>query len=164
MRIPLNAQQLKKLLWVAFTLNLAAIFILSAQPAEVSTSESDLFVAVPMDIVKYVRPEKISDGSAYLLIQFLVRKTAHVIEFAALAFWTSALLALYQVRFPYLGAGVFTSLYAASDELHQLFVPGREGKVTDWMFDSFGAVIGALLVFFILRHAKAKDWTVADGT
>jgi VanZ family protein len=37
---------------------------------------------------------------------------------------------------------VFCVLYAISDEVHQLFVPGRGAQVTDVMIDSFGAFVG----------------------
>jgi VanZ family protein len=42
-------------------------------------------------------------------------------------------------------------LYAASDEFHQLFVPGRSGEVKDVLIDSAGAVTGALLFYLALR-------------
>ncbi|WP_243096886.1 VanZ family protein [Thermohalobacter berrensis] len=37
---------------------------------------------------------------------------------------------------------VFCILYAISDEVHQLFVPGRDAQITDVMIDSAGAFIG----------------------
>ena len=43
-------------------------------------------------------------------------------------------------------------LYAASDELHQRFVPGRSGRVTDVLIDS----IGILVSLFILRLFTKK--------
>ena len=52
----------------------------------------------------------------------------------------------------------FCILYAASDEFHQLFVPGRAGLVTDVCIDSAGALLGILLFLvalqLILRPAK----------
>ncbi|MBQ2251230.1 MAG: VanZ family protein, partial [Lachnospiraceae bacterium] len=43
-------------------------------------------------------------------------------------------------------AFVMTALYAATDEIHQLFVPGRAGRVTDVLIDCIGvAVITYLL-------------------
>ena len=33
-------------------------------------------------------------------------------------------------------------LYAISDEVHQLFVPGRGGQVKDIVIDSAGAIVG----------------------
>lgn len=45
------------------------------------------------------------------------------------------------------------SVYAATDEFHQLFVPDRHGEVRDWAIDSLGAMAAAivLLVYAELR-------------
>lgn len=40
--------------------------------------------------------------------------------------------------------------YAATDEFHQLFVPGRSGQIKDVLLDSCGACVGVLLVLFAL--------------
>lgn len=45
----------------------------------------------------------------------------------------------------------FCILYAASDEFHQLFVPGRAGLITDVCIDSAGALLGILLFLGALR-------------
>jgi VanZ family protein len=39
---------------------------------------------------------------------------------------------------------VVASAYAATDEVHQLFVPLREASWTDWVADDVGATIGAI--------------------
>ena len=51
----------------------------------------------------------------------------------------------------------FCALYAATDEIHQLFVPGRGGQIRDVLIDSSGALIGLLFVFALyaaLKHRK----------
>ncbi|MCK9594821.1 MAG: VanZ family protein [Candidatus Omnitrophica bacterium] len=40
---------------------------------------------------------------------------------------------------------VFSGLYAVSDELHQLFVPGRECSVFDLFIDLTGSFLGSLI-------------------
>lgn len=50
-------------------------------------------------------------------------------------------------------------LYAASDEIHQLFVPGRSGEVRDVMIDFSGAALGialSTLVFLLICRIKKK--------
>lgn len=37
----------------------------------------------------------------------------------------------------------FASAYGASDEVHQMFTPGRTPEVLDWVADTVGAAIGA---------------------
>lgn len=46
------------------------------------------------------------------------------------------------------------TLYAATDEFHQLFVPGRAGLFTDVLIDATGAAIGLLLAGSIVALAK----------
>ena len=36
-------------------------------------------------------------------------------------------------------------LYAASDEIHQIFVPGRSCRVMDILLDSFGSISGIII-------------------
>ena len=51
------------------------------------------------------------------------------------------------------------SLYGVTDELHQYFVPGRACDPADWLVDTCGAVLGAMLLkalasFFVARTKK----------
>lgn len=45
-------------------------------------------------------------------------------------------------------AAALASVYAATDELHQLFTPGRIADVRDWLADTAGAVLAAGGVMF----------------
>jgi VanZ family protein len=47
------------------------------------------------------------------------------------------------VRCAFLLAVALASLYGASDEFHQSFVPGRTADVLDWVADTLGAALGA---------------------
>ena len=49
-----------------------------------------------------------------------------------------------------------TFLYACSDEVHQLFVPGRSGQVSDVLLDTIGASIGVGLYYLLFRK-KLKE-------
>jgi VanZ family protein len=49
---------------------------------------------------------------------------------------------------PKLTAGIIAALYAASDEIHQRFVPGRWAKFSDWAVDVVGIVGALLLIHF----------------
>ena len=76
-------------------------------------------------------------------LHFLVRKAAHATEYMILAFvlvwWLSALLPWKRAWPITLALGV---LFAIVDELHQLFVPGRAGQITDVLIDSCGILCG----------------------
>jgi len=53
-----------------------------------------------------------------------------------------------------------TSAYGASDEWHQLFTPGRQSGLDDWMADTLGGAMG--IAMFVLvprtRFMTRKSW------
>jgi VanZ family protein len=69
----------------------------------------------------------------------LLRKLAHAAEYAVLG----ALL-LRALRRP-LPAFALAVLYAVTDEVHQTFVPGREGAPLDVVVDAAGAAVGVVV-------------------
>ena len=54
----------------------------------------------------------------------------------------------------FLWAILFTFIYAVSDELHQIFVPGRDPSISDVLLDSIGISISGL--FYFLRHKNTR--------
>jgi VanZ family protein len=48
-------------------------------------------------------------------------------------------------------------VYGALDELHQLFIPGRDGSASDWAFDSLGIAVGLLMGSWLMG-SKAAKW------
>jgi VanZ family protein len=50
-----------------------------------------------------------------------------------------------------------TSIYAATDEWHQLFVPLRTSDVHDWMADTSGAALAILLYGLIRLYVGRVD-------
>lgn len=47
-------------------------------------------------------------------------------------------------------------IYAASDEFHQSFVPGRNADVADWLADSFGAALGSLAILSRVKPQRSQ--------
>ena len=84
-------------------------------------------------------------------IQLLVRKCAHVMEYAIL----SALL-LRALRQHLLAARsvafVLAALYAVLDEFHQSFVPSRTGSPWDVVTDIAGAILGLMIYVRMTRR------------
>ena len=93
-------------------------------------------------------------------LDFLLKKTAHLVEYAILAVFLHRGM-LEQLRYPekssklrhtWPWAIVLSILYAVTDEYHQTLVSGREGKVQDVFIDSLGATVGALSHHFKTKH------------
>src|SRR5262245_49173054 len=72
-------------------------------------------------------------------------KALHGVEYAGLGFLLCRALKGERVgsHASLAFAIVIASAYAASDELHQLFVPERQADILDWVADMFGAGCGA---------------------
>ena len=54
---------------------------------------------------------------------------------------------------------ILTSLYAVTDEVHQIFVEGRSCELRDWAIDTAGALIGTigfLTIYAIIKKAVQK--------
>jgi VanZ family protein len=80
----------------------------------------------------------------------VLRKIAHFCEYAVLGL---LLMRATRREGAALGLGV---LYAASDELHQHFVPGRQAAVRDVAVDAAGVLAGILLARTILSWWSAR--------
>lgn len=80
--------------------------------------------------------------------RYPIRKMAHATEYAILGMLMSGAVYAYGVcgkkvvRY----AWILATIYAATDEFHQLFVPGRSGQFRDVLLDSTGAAVGILIL------------------
>lgn len=119
---------------------MAVIFWFSSRTANESTNQSNVFVEWLENLF----------GKNEIWI-FIVRKSAHCLEFTGLSLLLC--FALYFTRnkssIPF--AVGLTSLYAVTDEIHQIFVEGRSCELRDWVIDTVGAVIGALGFLVLYR-------------
>ena len=66
---------------------------------------------------------------------FIIKKTAHVTEYAIL-FWLT-----YRANKSFKYSLIICLLFALSDEWHQTITPGREGTLRDVGFDSLGTLL-----------------------
>lgn len=83
-----------------------------------------------------------------------IRKLAHMSEYACLAI--TAMWAFMGVKKRYIFVFVFCVVYAITDEIHQLYVPGRAGSPVDVMIDTVGVAIG-LLVYWVAVRLRRKS-------
>ena len=51
---------------------------------------------------------------------------------------------------------LIVGVYAALDEIHQLFIPGRDCQFLDWVADFTGATVAVLLVGLIIKYTSPK--------
>ncbi len=143
----------KILPWAAVILWMALIFLFSAQVAEQS---DQLSTGITEKIVKAV--EKVFPGLGLITesMNHVLRKNAHFLVYLVLGALTVNALCSSGVRgFKGIAAALIVCvLYAVSDEIHQLFVPGRSGQLTDVLIDSAGAAVGSFAVGIVRRKPQ----------
>lgn len=132
-------------LWAATALWLAVIWLFSAQPGVESEGTSGRLVQLLLD---WLSPR--ADGRVFATLEYLLRKTAHMSEYAVLACLFVLALRVSHIPHPVHFAFTLSMLTAILDECHQLFVPGRSGQVGDVVIDMIGACAG-LFVFCLIR-------------
>ena len=140
---------------------MSLIFAFSADDAtESAIKSSDLSYKIAQIFVDDFEDMIEEEQKAILEeISFPLRKTAHFCIFSALSVITFFNLYFFEkltIRFKYGVSFIFASLYAASDEIHQKFVPGRSCEFCDWFIDSCGVAVGLLLCFILLYFWQRK--------
>ena len=123
---------------------MAFIFIQSALPGSVSGMESGLLASFLQRLF----------GDSFTIHPGVLRKAAHFIEYTVLGIclMTNVLdrrasRAEKPRSLPLSAAAAWLAgaLYAGTDELHQLLVPGRSGSFRDVCLDAAGVLAGVLL-------------------
>jgi VanZ family protein len=126
--------------WSLLITWMIVICVMSNEPAKISDSQSigvlDLFSKMGININVFFGD----------LANFVVRKCAHFIEYMILALFVLNVLKLYfNMKQVIVITVTFVFLYACSDEIHQLFVPGREGAIRDVIIDTCGGITLVLI-------------------
>ena len=135
------------------------IFMMSQQNADVSTETSlRAGTLVAELVVPGYRDWPAGEQRALAMrIDYPVRKLAHASEYTVLGIlYSLSVLSVTVVpkrRRLLCTALPLGVLYAASDEFHQLFVPGRAGRVSDVLIDSSGVLLGIAIVSLFM-HIK----------
>lgn len=151
-----------KLIFTTLTiLWMLVIFLYSAKTADESTEQS-LAVGMRVGSIIHADFETWSDTAKVEFAQIIdkpIRKMAHMAEYAilgALLMWT-VMSWRESTRKSWLIAWLLAVVYACTDEVHQLFVPGRYGSVIDVGIDSVGALIGVLVGSVVWNFIVAKN-------
>ncbi|MGM0899201.1 MAG: VanZ family protein [Bacillota bacterium] len=135
------------LAWLWPVLWMVLIFTLSHQPAGVSGGISSEIARQLADAINSVV------ALDFEMFHTMFRKSAHFFAYLVLG-----LLLVNALRKSGIGinrailwAFIGSALYAASDEAHQLFIPGRSGELRDVLIDSIGAATGLFFYWLIVR-------------
>lgn len=152
---------MKKLFVLVLAGWMLLIIWFSAQPAEQSKFVSGMVVKALVNMVTVLSPGAHSAKEQQILIlqlHNLVRKVAHAVNFFVLGCLTYQAIRLnLRVRKEgWLVAGAIASctMFAALDEFHQLYVPGRSCELLDVLIDSVSALVGIFVCWYITKRGR----------
>ncbi len=138
----------KIILWLAVIGMSMVIFGFSSGTGEQSAGLSEkITYSIIEHIEKIVEIDDLQRKNMFQAIHIFVRKGAHFSEFAVLGILSFLLVKSYGFsrKICTLSALLYCLIFAVCDEVHQLFVDGRAGRIIDVCIDFAGSVLGALL-------------------
>lgn len=142
----------KRLFFLSLTiLWVSLIFGFSLQTGEVS---GDLSGSVLEAFLRLFMPGVLENPKQLELFHLIIRKCAHFTEFMILGVLSRMSLQYMSVSYKTVIGTSFCVLVATLDEILQLFVNGRAGRMLDVLIDGFGAIVGILLVYFIVSRVR----------
>jgi VanZ family protein len=140
--------------WLPIVLWFALIFIASGD-----TKSSQRSSRIIGPLMHWLFPE-MSEDTIEVVVLF-ARKCAHLTVFGILAllYWRAFRKPVKNDTRPWSwvearNAVIGVLIYAVTDEVHQAFVPARQGSVLDVVIDTFGGALGLLALWAYGRWRK----------
>ncbi len=150
MKLPVNKAK-PAVLWLLVVLWAAVIFFMSAKTGSDLISGDDFVSRVRLwldSIQKSVFGPEVD----------IISSIAHFLEFTVLGILVYvALISSGIKKRVAVIAILICAIYAATDEFHQIFVPGRQCDPIDWIVDVAGSSLGVFL--YLLLHRRTHHAT-----
>ena len=143
----------KNLSWILVITWMAVIFLLSTQPANdsasLSTGITDWIYQLLINVFPNLNIET---------LHLIIRKLAHFTIYLVLGVLLLNALSHNEQKQSanFVLALLVSSLYAISDEIHQVFVSGRAGQISDVLIDIIGSLIG--IYGYVMFNKFIKKW------
>lgn len=136
---------------------MSIIFFFSNNNSNESSYQSKGFIYNSIEIISKifnVDTSKEQINNIIEIIEYPVRKCAHIFLYFVLAILVTSLLKCYNLNIKQI---IFYSfmiclIYAIMDEIHQLFTPGRSGNINDLFIDSLGIYLGVYINKYFCKN------------
>ena len=150
-----NKKKIKYIKCIIAIICCIIIFSFSAVPATASTKQSK---GLTYNVIKLLNGNKLTEKELVKLtkrVNPVIRKIAHFSIYMILAIFTYMFIEELNIksksekerlRKKILYTCIFCIIYAIFDEIHQIYVPGRTGKVIDVVIDTLGAFMGIAII------------------
>ena len=166
--------KLKKVSWIPVIIVMIIIFSFSSKPADSSNQSSMTVADHILTAYENTTQVQLDAEQRYQILEtmnIVVRKGSHFCEYALLAVTIAFhfyIHGLQGIRLLLLSVAL-SATYAATDEFHQLFIPGRSSQFRDVMIDTSGATAGMLFFFIVMmiynshkRRKRSMDQTAVN--
>lgn len=145
-------------IWMIF------IFYMSGKTGQESSGQSGKISLFITNLLEKVRQDPAQEmQNLQDILELVIRKAAHMTEYAILfllSYLAMVKISMSQSRFYNRSIAVLISLlYACLDEMHQLLVPGRSGRMIDVGID----MAGVLIVLICMLLSKNTKWKIICG-
>lgn len=120
------------------------IFLMSSFDATDSSNQSNFIVNIISNILNIENVR---------LLSLIIRKLAHFTEYLILGTLVINMFTKNNAKKSCLLSILLCIIYAISDEIHQIFTPGRACQIKDILIDSVGSITGIYL-FKLLKKRK----------
>ena len=157
----------KTILWILCIAWAIIIFMFSNEPATVSDqtslgfTENVIMFLVKIDIVDIPVSSVGLEETVRQIAENLnniIRKIAHFSIYLVLGVLVYNLLLCYVKNKKAVLVALLTCLlYAISDEIHQIFIPGRAGQIKDVLIDFSGSFTGLILTLLYNKMKKCLE-------
>ena len=141
------------------------IFAFSTEDAEHSDRTSGLISRRVLSIIhpEYEQLEESRQKLLYDDVQHIVRKCAHFTEYMLLGLMLRLCLESWfgrkvrKSRRLTLAGFCGGTVYACTDEFHQLLIEGRSGQWSDVLVDGSGVLLGVMIAALLIRRINRKS-------
>lgn len=149
----------KYVVYVLWLFWLFIIFYLSNQPGNISGGESSHLIYNTLHFIYTCLNMDTSHLNEIVnIIHNPLRECMHSLEYLILGILTINVLKQASIKENiFIISILFCFIYAATDEIHQLFIPGRTFEYFDIAMDMIGAVIGSWITNkFVSKQVTCK--------
>lgn len=148
------------ILIVLIMLNCFMIFNFSSEKSEDSDITSGRVINRIIEVNPFTKNlEEIKKEKIREVMVYPIRKSAHFTIYLCLGILVFLFCETFNIENykKILASLMFSFIYACTDEIHQLFVPGRSGEIGDVFIDTSGALLGIMIVYTIYKILKRKN-------
>ena len=131
---------------------MVTVFMLSHQIAEDSSKTSSNFITVIIKLFnKDIEQEQLE--TIMLKVETIVRKLAHFVLYTLGGMLITIMFINFKeyITKTKIASFLLGATYAITDEIHQLFIPGRSGEIRDVLIDSTGILLGVFIIYLLMR-------------